>query len=234
MKLKKRISLRIPGTSANLGPGFDIMGLALRIYNKFEFEFAENNDFSSLLENGTKPPFEPEDDLVLYSYKRYFETFLKGENPLPYKVRMSLGLPIRGGLGSSASAAVAGFTSANYIHKKIFKSKKIPSKEEFLYELAMIEGHPDNTTPAFCGGLIFAYFTDEKKLHFFKRRFPGNISLLLFTPDFQTPTNDSRKKLPSEYPVKDVIYNMARVGTWMEFLRTKKFEHLLLALGDKL
>ncbi len=229
-----RIKIRVPGTSANLGPGFDIMGLALNIYNEFHFEFSKNASFASKLTTGENLPFEKKDDLVFSSYNTYFQKFIPGKEADPYDVTMKLALPLKGGLGSSASACVAGFLAGNAVHKKRYPDFPIPAQKEILLELAKIESHPDNTTPALLGGLIFAFFTETEEIHYFQKKIPRNIKLFLFCPSFQTDTNHSRKKLPTNYSVSDVIFNMARIGTWMEFLQTKKFKHLLLALGDKI
>jgi len=228
-----RIKIKVPGTSANLGPGFDIMGLALKIHNEFHFEFSEKSSFRTSLKNGKDLPFSQKDDLVYSSYHQYFQEFLPNENVIAYDVVMDLSLPLKGGLGSSASACVAGFTAANAIHKNFFRDNPLPDEKEILFHLAKLEGHPDNTTPAYLGGLVFAFFTEKDKLHYIKKKLPSNIQLFIFIPCYETDTNHSRKKLPQEYAAKDVIFNMARVGTWMEFIHTKKFKHLLLALGDR-
>ncbi|MCB1190351.1 MAG: homoserine kinase [Leptospiraceae bacterium] len=228
-----KLYIKVPGTSANLGPGFDVLGLALKIYNEFTFEFSKKSSYKIQLHNGGIPPFEPEDDLVRFSYLKYFKHFLDSVEPLPYDVTMKLGLPIKGGLGSSASAVVAGFTAAFHIHKQFFKKKKLPTESQFLYELALLEGHPDNTTPAYLGGFILSFFENGERLQYFKRIFPKNVSLFILIPDAQVATISSRKKLPEKYEVQDVVYNMSRVGTWIEFFNSKKFKHLQSALNDR-
>ncbi len=229
-----KVSIRVPATSANLGPGFDLMGMALNIYNLFHFHFHDKACFSTLRIDNTKLPFNEKDDLLLFGYKTYFEKFLPNEKIIPYDVKMDLHLPFKGGLGSSASALTSGFAIGNFIHKKKFSKKiKIPSLEKILYELAMIEGHPDNSTPAYLGGLIFAFF-EKNKLRFFNYKFPKNISMFILIPEIEISTNESRKKLPVAYTTSDVIFNMSRIGTWFQFLQSKKFEDLKLAVEDKI
>lgn len=231
---KQRYLIRVPGTSANLGPGFDIMGLAVNVYNQFFFEFSDKSAYKTQLVDGRPVPFEPSDDLVWESYKRYFSIFLPNQEPLPYDLSMDLNLPLKGGLGSSASAVVAGFSAARLAHKKFYKSDKLPDENLFLYELAEVEGHADNTIPAYMGGLVLAYFIERKRLHFFKKKLPTNVSIFIFIPNIEIETSASRRTLPVSYSTKDVIYNMARVATWFEFLGTKRFSHLRLAVKDKL
>lgn len=225
--------MKVPGTSANLGPGFDILGLALNIYNDFYFEFNDSSNFQYTYMDGSPLPFQEDENLVHYAYKYYFDRFLPKISLIPYNVKMNLDIPFKGGLGSSATALVSGFCAAKFVHTKILKLKNAPNINQLLYYMSEIEGHPDNTTPAFLGGFVLAYKTSEENLHYFKKKFPSNISLFVFSPDIQIGTNDSRKKLPEIYPVNDVIFNMSRVSTWVEFLYTKKFDHLKLALKDK-
>lgn len=231
---KMNISIRVPATSANLGPGFDLMGLALNIYNHFHFHFHETANFSTLRIDNTKLPFSKKEDLVYFGYQSYYKIFLPTEKIIPYDVKMDLHLPFKGGLGSSASALSAGFALGNFIHKKKFSKKiKTPSLEKILFELAKIEGHPDNSTPAYIGGLIFSYF-DKNDLKYFRYKFPSNISMFILIPEIKISTNESRKKLPKEYKTSDVIFNLSRIGTWFEFLNSKKFEDLKLAVEDKI
>ncbi|EMO07045.1 hypothetical protein LEP1GSC116_2350, partial [Leptospira interrogans serovar Icterohaemorrhagiae str. Verdun HP] len=98
-------SIRVPGTSANLGPGFDLFGLAFRIYNQFQFQFLPGKEFKTSVKGMETLPFGPDEDLVLSSYRSYFKRFLSGKEIIPYSLLMDLKLPMKGGLGSSASAA---------------------------------------------------------------------------------------------------------------------------------
>lgn len=229
---KSELYLRVPGTSANLGPGFDLLGLALKIYNEFYFSFGDSENYELSFLDGSPLPFSTKENLIKDAYLKYFQLFLPDQIIIPFNVKMTLSLPLKGGLGSSASALVAGFKAAEYIHRKKFKKHKFPSKDQVLYEIAMMEGHPDNTTPAILGGFVFSYFTNNR-LVYFKEKIPSNASLFLFIPDLQIETNDSRKKLPSTYSTEDVVYNMARISTWIKYLKTGKFEHLRLALEDR-
>lgn len=227
------LQVRVPGTSANLGPGFDILGLALKIYNTFHFKFTGKSGFTALKIDLSPLPFTEKEDLVKYGYEKYFLEFLPGVDPVPYDVLMDLSLPLKGGLGSSASALVAGFCAARFIHQKEFiHVKPVPDEKVILSELSKIEGHPDNTTPAYTGGVILAYY-DEDNLIYYRENFPDGIKLYLFVPSIEISTNDSRKKLPDSYPVSDVIFNMSRIATWMKFLNSKDYSDLKLAVQDK-
>ncbi|EQA37202.1 homoserine kinase [Leptospira inadai serovar Lyme str. 10] len=233
MSLKYKFQVQVPGTSANLGSGFDLFGLAFKIYNRFSFEFGVSESFRSSVKGYEVPPFSEDEDLVLAAYKNYFSLFIPEISPPPYSVKMELDLPMKGGLGSSASAVVAGYTAARFAQETYFKGTKAPSESDFLYNLALLEGHPDNTTPAYLGGFVFSYFAEER-LYYFKKKFPKGIHCFFLIPEFEIATNHSRKCLPEKYPVEDVIFNMSRFGTWWEFLESGKPGLLQKALEDRI
>ncbi len=233
MEIPKPVVISVPGTSANLGPGFDILGMSWKIYNEFSFRF-DGEGHSVSMRDLSPLPFDVSEDLVYESYKRYFEIFLPNFSPPEYQCRMRLNLPMKGGLGSSASAVVAGFVLAKEVHRQICPSVALPSESRFLYELAMIEGHPDNTSPAYLGGYILSYFDGEGHLKYYKKRFPSSVSCFLLCPKREISTQESRLSLPSKYTIEDIIFNMARIATWMKFFETRKFGDLLLALQDRI
>lgn len=232
----KSTTISVPGTSANLGPGFDILGMAWKLYNHFHFSLniEELNQFESTYKNGEPLPFREDDDLVLYSYKKYFELFVPDEIPPYYRCKMELSLPMKGGLGSSASAVVAGFVYAREIHKSKYNKIPLPSEPNFLFELANIEGHPDNTSPAYLGGFVLSYFDTEKHLQYFKKKFPGSVGVFILSPKTEISTSESRKSLPTHYKMEDMIFNMTRIATWIQFFQTRKFSDLCLAVEDRL
>jgi homoserine kinase len=229
-----KILIKVPGTSANLGPGFDLMGMALKIYNEFDFYFPREGKYTFSLRNGEELPFSEKDNLVLGSYKSYFDHFLKNVNPPQYDCKMKLSLPLKGGLGSSASAIVAGLCLAREVHRICKFNTELPSEKQFLQFLSEWEGHPDNTLPAYLGGFVFAYSTNGEELRYFRKKFPSSVSLFILTPEYSISTEESRKNLPKEYPTRDVIFNLSRLGAWMHFLDKRKFGDLLVALEDKM
>ncbi|EMJ80537.1 homoserine kinase [Leptospira borgpetersenii serovar Hardjo-bovis] len=229
----RQYSIRVPGTSANLGSGFDLFGLAFRVYNRFQFQFIPERGFKTSVKGMETLPFDPDEDLVLFSYQSYFRRFLPGVEPRPYSLLMDLELPIKGGLGSSASAAVAGVCAARFAHQNFYSMIPLPKENEFLFHLGQIEGHPDNTIPAYLGGFVFAYFNGNR-LEYVKKKFPKKIRCFLIVPNLETSTHQSRKTLPGSYSTEDVIFNMGRIATWMEFLDSGKISLLKLALEDRI
>lgn len=229
----KPIIISVPGTSANLGPGFDILGMALKVYNHFAFRFEPRIGYDARYRNGDPLPFSQDEDLVFHSYREYYRIFLPDQEIIPYQCKMELALPMKGGLGSSASAVVAGFVLAREIHKILYPSVAIPSEGRFLYELAMQEGHPDNTSPAYLGGFILSYFDRVGHLTYFKKKFPQSVGIYAFTPEIEVATSESRKCLPEQFRMEDMIFNMTRIATWIQFFETRKFSDLRIALEDR-
>jgi homoserine kinase len=234
MKLPKRIIIRVPGTSANLGPGFDILGMALKVYNHFDFTFNDKLGYNVSLKNGQTVPFSQEEDLTLYSYNQYSKIFLNDKSFPTYQCKMELELPMKGGLGSSASAVVAGFCLAREVHRYLFTEIALPSEGRFLYELAMQEGHPDNTSPAYLGGYVLSYFDRKDHLSYYKKKFPKSTAIYYLTPHLEVSTSESRKVLPKSYSTEDMIFNMTRMATWIQYFETRRFSDLKLALQDKM
>ncbi|MCZ8151274.1 MAG: homoserine kinase [Rhodobacteraceae bacterium] len=229
-----KIHIKVPGTSANLGPGFDLMGMALKIYNQFDFSFKNHAEFVSTLKNGDPLPFADKDDLVKKAYESYFVKFAPSVIVPIYHCKMELSLPLKGGLGSSASAIVAGLTLARQVHKSLSTQVPLPSEKQFLQFLSEWEGHPDNTLPAYLGGLVFAFSTYGEPIQYFSKKFPKSVALFILTPEYAVSTEESRKTLPSHYTTSDVIFNLSRIGAWMHFLDKRKFGDLLVALQDKM
>lgn len=230
--MKSDFLVKVPGTSANLGSGFDLFGLALDIYNEFHFFESEHANFNITLHDDSPLPFEVKDNLIKNAYLYYANTYLPNIKMPYYNIKIKMNLPVRGGLGSSASALIAGFLAANLFHKSENQSIPLPSESEILTEIAKMEGHPDNTSAAILGGFVFSYFT-ERGLIYFKKKFPKSIQLYIFIPELETDTNDSRNKLPEQYKTEDLVFNMGRVCTWLEFLSTGKIEYLSLSLQDR-
>ena len=236
MNKRIKIYFKIPATSANLGSGFDLIGLALNVYNEFFFDFFDYPNYKVQLYSKKPLPFTTEQDLIRIAYKQYFLTFLKEKIPIPYHLELKLQIPLKSGLGSSATAILAGFCLGREIHKIFFQDIPLPEQNEFLLNLIQIEGHLDNLLPAYLGGVVWAYCIENRKIQYYKKTFPNSIRcFLLISPEnIQVSTKDSRQFLPQNYNIQDVLHNMSRFATWIEFLYSKKASDLRLALEDKI
>ncbi len=227
------VAVLTPATSANLGPGFDTLGLALQLYNRFDVELAEGDPRSphifvqGVLGSGlsTGP-----DNLFFRAFALLFE---RKQVDLPaVKIRMSINIPPGCGLGSSATAVVGGLVAANELLRIQGLAVK---KEELLAPAVEAEAgnHPDNVAPALLGGLV-ATTTVDGEIRAVKTRFPDALKAIIFTPSFPMDTVTGRKLLPANYSRDDVTFNTGRVALFLTALQTGRYELIGEAMQDRL
>ncbi|MCD7822960.1 MAG: homoserine kinase [Oscillospiraceae bacterium] len=216
------IKIRIPATSANLGAGFDALGLALDYYNFVEMEESDRVDISST--DDVRIPTD-ESNLIYISARDLFEVC--GRKLEGLKIIQSNNIPMARGLGSSSACIVAGLVGANHLLGN-------PLTTDDLVNLsAQIEGHPDNTAPALLGGIVTAVF-DGRQVHWVKQEVYTKLKFYAIIPDFELKTELARACLPKEIPHKDAVYNLSRAALFSASLLTGKFENLREAVNDKL
>ena len=222
-----------PATSANLGPGFDTLGLALQLYNRFDVEIIEGDPWTPRIEVqgvlGDKLSRGP-DNLFFQAFALLFQ---RKQADLPaVKIRMSIAIPPGCGLGSSATAVVGGLVVANELLR--IKGLGVP-KEELLAPAVESEAgnHPDNVAPALLGGLV-ATTTVDGEIRAVKTRFPDALKAIIFTPSFPMDTVTGRKLLPAEYSRDDVTFNTGRVALFLTALQTGRYELIGEAMQDRL
>ena len=216
------IKIRIPATSANLGAGFDALGLALTFYNYVEMEECDRVEISSA--DGADIPTD-ERNLIYVSAKDLFEVCGKKLGGL--RLVQTNTIPMARGLGSSSACIVAGLIGANTLLGS-------PLTTDDLVDLAaQIEGHPDNTAPALLGGIVTAVF-DGRRVHWVKQEVFTRLKFVAIIPDFELKTEDARACLPKEISHKDAVYNLSRAALFSASLLTGKFENLRTAVHDKL
>lgn len=194
------VKIRVPATSANMGPGFDSLGIAFNLYNEFEFseEGTENKFY------GFKEEFCNEENIV---YKAMITCFEKCKYK-PKGIKINLlreDIPISRGLGSSSTCIVAGLLGANNIMGN-------PLTVNELFKIGVeIEGHPDNIAPAFFGGMVVSVLEDGEALYN-KIDIKRGITFVAIIPDFELSTSTARKVLPKKVSLKDAVYNISRVS----------------------
>ena len=204
--------IQIPATSANLGAGFDALGLALSYYNYVEMEESDVLDISSA--DGLQVPTD-EKNLIYISAKDLYNVCGKKLDGL--KLIQTNNIPMARGLGSSSACIIAGLVGAN-------KMLGNPLTKDDLVDLAaQIEGHPDNTAPALLGGIVTAVF-DGKKVHWVKQEVFTKLKFVAIIPDFELKTDAARACLPKEVSHKDAVYNLSRAALFSASLLTGKFE----------
>lgn len=191
--------IRVPATSANMGPGFDALGIAFKLYNSFTFEEIE----SGLEISGCDEEFCNENNLV---YEVMIKTFEKiNVKPKGIRIIFNTNIPMSGGLGSSATCILAGIVAAN----KLGGNKL--SEREILEFACEIEGHPDNITPAYLGGMKTAIM-EENKVIFNDIDINKDIYFCALIPQLQLSTKKSRAVLPADIPFSNAVYNVGRVS----------------------
>lgn len=216
------IKVKVPATSANLGPGFDALGIAFTLYNSFGFE--KSNKFEMVDFQGRYS--NPMHNLVCSSYKKVFDYL--NINAIPVKIYMlEQNVPTSRGLGSSATCIVAGVLAAKY-----FLKDKISYDEAFQIA-SKIEGHPDNIAPAMFGGMIASYIVDSKFQHV-RYEVSKDLKINVLVPNFELSTKESRSVLPKMLEYKDIVYNTSRVANIPFAFTTGNIELLVELLDDKM
>lgn len=227
------MAVLIPATSANLGPGFDTLGLALQLYNRFDVEIVDGDPWSPQIEvQGDLGDMlsKGSDNLFFQAFALLFQ---RKQADLPsVKIRMTIAIPPGCGLGSSATAVVGGLLAANELLR--IKGLGVP-KEELLVPAVESEAgnHPDNVAPALLGGLVATTKADGE-IRAVKTRFPDDLKAIIFTPSFPMDTVTGRKLLPAEYSRNDVTFNTGRVALFLTALQTGRYELIGEAMQDRL
>lgn len=218
------VTVTVPATTANLGPGFDCLGLALTLYNRVTFTDAAATFAIHISGEGADWLPTDESNLVWQAAQRLFEVV--GKWPSGTHIEMENGIPAGSGLGSSAAAVVAGLVAANTLVGGGL------SRHELLELATEIEGHPDNVAPALFGGLTLINQT-ESGLHLECIPVPTLTSVIVL-PDFTLPTAQARAALPAQITRQDAIFNIGRMGLLVRALQTGDHDKLRLAMEDRL
>lgn len=192
------IEVRVPATSANLGPGFDCMGLALNTYAYFRFSLQKEG----LTITGCDPRWQNEENLVYQGFVKTLAYMKEEISGLSIEIDAS-GVPEARGLGSSAVCIVAGAMAAN-----AFFQNRLNKYEIFDICTAM-EGHPDNVAPAIFGSLTVSFMDDEKP-NMIRYLVNRDLRFCAIIPDYPTLTEEARAVLPKTLDYADAIYNMGR------------------------
>lgn len=215
------IKIKVPGTSANMGPGFDTLGIALNIYNTFLVKEIE----TGLVISGCSSRYKNENNLVIKSMRRCFDEL--GYKAKGIELNMNCHIPISRGLGSSAACIVGGVMAANEIAGSSL------SKEDVLKIATEIEGHPDNISPAVYGGMTVSV-KDGKNVYSEKINVSRSIKFCAVIPDFKLSTDKSRSVLPENIPFSDAVFNVGRVSLLIAAMQSGRSDLIKIGCRDKL
>lgn len=232
------VSIAVPATTANLGPGFDCLGAALSLYN--EFQFTQLNSAETALKitvTGAEAERVQTDEsnLIYQAFLKLYQHIEK--TPPPVEIDIKLGVPLARGLGSSATAIVGGLVGANLLAGE-------PLRQVEVMQLAIeMEGHPDNVVPALLGGcrLAAAGLVEPQRRGEHREDWEicnvpwhWDVVPVVAIPNFELSTAEARKVLPSEYSRKDAIFNAAHLGLLVRALETGRGDWLRSAMQDKI
>ena len=238
MSVISSVTLSVPATTANLGPGFDCIGAALTLYNEFKFTRLDSS-VGGLTIHVTGAEAErvntDESNLLYQAFMKLYQYL--DVAPPPVKIEIGLGVPLARGLGSSATAIVGGLVGANLLCGEALSQLQV-------MELAIaLEGHPDNVVPALLGGCRLAATGLENEPPRRQGRqewevcevpWCGEVVPVVAIPDFELSTQEARRVLPTEVSRGDAIFNTAHLGLLLRGLETGRGDWLRAALQDRL
>ncbi len=225
---KNRVVVRVPGTSANCGPGFDCLGVATTIYNYIDLTLLRSSRLTveASGEGADKIPLGKK-NLTWQAIRRLLQEVGRADDFKGAIIRTKNNVPLSRGLGSSSTAIVAGLTATNEI-------LGAPLDKNGLLKLATeIEGHPDNVAPAIFGGFTVSVMSggDVQTFSFMPRI---KLKLIVTVPDFELSTRLARKVLPKNVALKDAIFNVSRASMLVAALVKGREDLLPFAFDDAL
>jgi len=221
---RKRAKVRVPATAANMGPGFDCLAIALDIWNTVEVEEADEVQVHVEGEGAGELP-RGEGNLVYRSCAHLFRK-LGGEVPKLH-IACENAIPLRRGLGSSASAISGGLTAANMLLGE-------PLSQEELLNLALeLEEHPDNLAASIVGGCVIV-LRDGSRWFARPVSVPPGLRAVLFIPEVEVATDHARDILPRQVSRGDAVHNLGRVALMVNALMAGRLEDLRIATQDRL
>ncbi|HEX4136726.1 MAG TPA: homoserine kinase [Bryobacteraceae bacterium] len=218
-------TLRVPGSSANLGPGFDALAIALKVY--LECRFSVSNRLSIRV-SGRDAHLIPatEENLI---WKTALAVAARAHLPLPpIQLVIDNDIPIGKGLGSSAAALTAGVVIAERLLELRWKPARI------LDEAARLEGHPDNVAACVLGSIVASGVEPGGLTRAIRLDMPDNFDVAVVVPDFAIPTKEARAVLPDCYSQADVVFNVQRTALLIAALKTGDSSVFPMALDDRL
>ncbi len=221
--------MNVPATTANIGPGFDCLGAALNLNNTFHLRSlkADSEDFELIIESteGSHLRGGPE-NLIYRSAQRVWREI--GCAPRALEARVNLAVPPARGLGSSATAIVAGLLGANALEGE-------PLSKEKLLELAIdIEGHPDNVVPSLLGGLCLTARAASHRWRVVRCEWHRQVQAVVAIPSIRLSTADARRAMPRQVSIPDAVANLGSLTLLLQGLRSGNGDLIADGMHDRL
>ena len=228
-RIGQKVIVDVPSTTANLGPGFDCLGAALTLNNKFVIQIIEGSaeTFELIMEGNEGSHLRGGPDNLFYRAAQRVWT-AAGVKPVGLQARVKLAVPPARGLGSSATAIVAGLVGANALMGE-------PLRKEKLLELAIdIEGHPDNVVPSLLGGLCITAKAASERWRVIRCEWDHSIKVVVAIPSIRLSTNEARRAMPKTIPVSDAVMNLGALTLLLKGLRSGDGELISDGMYDRL
>ncbi len=213
----------VPATSANLGPGFDTLGLALKIKNQVSIKPAKFHSVS-LKGEGAHNPILKDNNMFIAIFNDFYNNLSTKKRNFRFEFENQI--PLSRGLGSSSAVIVSAIASAYAI-------EEIELPKDKLLNLALAyESHPDNITPAVMGGFNVAT-VQENEVKYIRKDIPKNLSAVVVVPNRPISTQLSRKTLPFKYSKEDAVFNISHSSLLTAAFMSENWEMLRIASQDK-
>jgi homoserine kinase len=219
------VTVHVPATTANLGPGFDSLALALDLWNHTEFTLAGDCLLVEIDGEG-KAALPCDGTNLIASAAKYFYEHFDILFPKGLLIRCTNGIPLGSGLGSSAAATLTGLLGANRLSGSKVKNNEI------LKLASDLEGHADNVAACLHGGIIVV-FTNQGVLQTYRAEIP-ELNVAVVVPEINLPTMVARSVLPTKVPLEDAVFNLARCTLVFEALRNGDLTLLGEVMDDRL
>lgn len=215
------IKVTVPATSANLGIGYDTLGMAVSLYSHFTFDHAD-----ALTITGCPEEFQNRDNMVYVAFEQALEQW--GMEPFPISIDIKTEIPVARGLGSSSTCVVAGIMGAAAL------TRRTVTREELVAMATALEGHPDNVAPALLGAAVCS-FTPEGELPCCLRyNVSERLRFITIIPPYEVHTSEARKVVPQEVPLSTAVWQMGRIAGLTRGLETGDTELIAAANDDRL
>lgn len=227
-----KFSVKVPATSANLGPGFDCLGIALELHNELTVYCEE--PFAIELQGASLQSLPLDrSNTVVQAMDKLFDFVSVQAVPRDFRLVLDNHIPIAAGLGSSASAIVGGLMLANAMVAHYEPNRQV-TQREILALATEMEGHPDNVSPAIYGGASLTWMDTNAELRYIPIPLPDSLYFVVATPYFPLLTEKSRYVVPLTVSRGDAVYNIAQTARLMIALTTNQLDLLRGGFGDKL
>lgn len=215
------IKVTVPATSANLGIGYDTLGMAVSLYSHFTFDHAD-----TLTITGCPEEFQNRDNMVYVAFEQALEQW--GMEPFPISIDIQTEIPVARGLGSSSTCVVAGIMGAAAL------TRRTVTREELVAMATALEGHPDNVAPALLGAAVCSFTPEGDLPRCLRYNVSERLRFITIIPPYEVHTSEARKVVPQEVPLSTAVWQMGRIAGLTRGLETGDTALIAAANDDRL